>query len=321
MTKSKNTIELSVVAPCYNEEKCLPEFVKRTDAVLRQLKMNYEIILVNDGSQDRSLEIAVELTKEYTHLKVANLSRNFGHQVAVTAGMDLAVGEAVVLIDADLQDPPELIADLAAKWREGADVVYGQRKRREGETAFKLLTSKLFYRLLKKITRVNIPMDTGDFRLMNRKVVEAMKRLRESHRFIRGLVTWTGFTQAAVMYDRKPRFAGETHYPLRKMLLFSMDAITSFSILPLRMLTVLGSFILLLSILFSVVVLIVKFLDPSYFLAGFPTIVLLITFFGGIQLISLGIIGEYVGRVYEEIKRRPLYFMDGIYQGGSLQEY
>ncbi len=320
MTKSKNTIELSVVAPCYNEEKCLPEFVKRTDAVLRQLKMNYEIILVNDGSLDRSLEIAIELTKEYKHLKVANLSRNFGHQVAVTAGMDLAVGEAVVLIDADLQDPPELIADLAAKWREGADVVYGQRKRREGETAFKLLTSKLFYRLLKKITRVNIPMDTGDFRLMNRKVVEAMKRLRESHRFIRGLVTWTGFTQAAVMYDRKPRFAGETHYPLRKMLLFSMDAITSFSILPLRMMTVLGSFILLLSILFSIVVLIVKFLDPSYFLAGFPTIVLLITFFGGIQLISLGIIGEYVGRVYEEIKRRPLYFMDGIYQDGSLQE-
>ena len=321
MTKSKNTIELSVVVPCYNEEKCLPEFVKRTDAVLRQLKMKYEIILVNDGSQDKSLEIAVALTKEYKHLKVANLSRNFGHQVAVTAGMDLAVGEAVVLIDADLQDPPELIADLAAKWREGADVVYGQRKRREGETAFKLLTSKLFYRLLKKITRVNIPMDTGDFRLMNRKVVDAMKRLRESHRFIRGLVTWTGFTQAAVMYDRKPRFAGETHYPLRKMLLFSMDAVTSFSILPLRMLTVLGSLILLLSILFSVVVLIVKFLDPGYFLAGFPTIVLLITFFGGIQLISLGIIGEYVGRVYEEIKRRPLYLMDGIYQGGSLREY
>jgi polyisoprenyl-phosphate glycosyltransferase len=321
MTKSKNTIEISVVAPCYNEEKCLPEFVKRTDAVLRQLKMKYEIILVNDGSRDRSLEIAVELTKEYPHLKVANLSRNFGHQVAVTAGMDLAVGEVVVLIDADLQDPPELISELAAKWREGADVVYGQRKRREGETAFKLLTSKLFYRLLKKITRVNIPMDTGDFRLMNRKVVDAMKRLRESHRFIRGLVTWTGFTQAAVLYDRKPRFAGETHYPLRKMLLFSMDAITSFSILPLRMLTVLGSTILFLSILFSIVVLIVKLLDPGYFLAGFPTLVLLITFFGGIQLISLGIIGEYVGRVYEEIKRRPLYFMDGIYQRGSLQEY
>lgn len=320
MTRSKNSVELSVVAPCYNEEKCLPEFVKRTDAVLRQLKMTYEIILVNDGSRDGSLEIAVELSKEFPHLKVINLSRNFGHQVAVTAGMDLAVGATVVLIDADLQDPPEVIVELVAKWREGADVVYAQRKRREGETAFKLLSSKLFYRLLKRITKANIPMDTGDFRLMNRKVVEAMKRLRESHRFIRGLVTWTGFKQTAVMYDRKPRFAGDTHYPLRKMLIFSLDAITSFSVLPLRALTVLGAFIVFLSILFSVVVLIVRLLDPGYFLAGFPTIVLLITFFGGIQILSLGIIGEYVGRVYEEIKRRPLYFVDGIYQRGTLKE-
>lgn len=315
--KRKNRVEISVAAPCYNEARGLPEFVKRTDDVLRQLKRKYELILVNDGSRDDTFEVAVELTKSYPSLKVISLSRNFGHQVAVTAGMDAAVGDAVVLIDADLQDPPELISEMVAKWRSGYEVVYAQRRRREGEGFFKILTAKLFYRFLRRITKVTIPIDTGDFRLMDRKVVEAMKRLRESHRFIRGLVSWTGFKQAPVLYTRKPRYTGETHYPWRKMFLFSLDAITSFSIVPLRLLTILGSLIVLLAIFFSLFVLVVKLFDPGFFLAGFPTIVLLISFFGGIQLLSLGIIGEYVGRIYEEIKRRPLYFVDAIYQNGS----
>ena len=313
-------IKISVVAPCYNEERGLPEFVKRTDAVLRALKTEYELILVNDGSADNSATTAVALTNTYPHLKVVNLSRNFGHQVAVTAGLDIADGDAVVVIDADLQDPPELISEMVARWREGYQVAYGQRRTREGEKLFKILTAKFFYRILRRITKVNIPIDTGDYRLMDRKVVEAMRRLRESHRFLRGLVSWTGYRQIAVPYDRKPRFTGETHYPVRKMLLFSLDAFTSFSILPLRLLSFLGLFIVVMAILFSLYVLVVKIFDPSFFLAGFPTIVLLITFFGGIQLLSLGVIGEYIGRIYEEIKRRPLYFVDTIYQNGSLQE-
>lgn len=321
MQESKIEIELSVVVPCYNEEKGLLEFVKRTDAVLKQLNSKYELILVNDGSRDNTLGVAVELSKSYPNLKVLNLSRNFGHQVAVTAGMDAAMGNAVVLIDADLQDPPELIPQMVEKWREGYDVAYGQRRTREGEKYFKLVTAKLFYRLLKRITKVNIPIDTGDYRLMDRKVVEAMKQLRESHRFIRGLVSWTGFKQTPVLYDRLQRFAGETHYPFHKMFLFSLDAITSFSIIPLRLLTFFGLFIVLFTILFSFIIIAVKFIDPNYYLAGFPTIVLLISFFGGIQLLSLGVIGEYVGRIYEEIKRRPLYFVDAIYQNGAPKEW
>lgn len=320
MQKRRKRVEISVAAPCYNEARGLPEFVKRTDDVLKQLKRKYELILVNDGSRDDTFEVAVELTKSYPYLKVISLSRNFGHQIAATAGMDAAVGDAVVLIDADLQDPPEVISEMVAKWRSGYDVVYAQRRRREGEGFFKILTAKLFYRFLRRITKVSIPIDTGDFRLMDRKVVEAMKRLRESHRFIRGLVSWTGFKQAPVLYTRKPRYAGETHYPWRKMFLFSLDAITSFSIVPLRLLTIVGSLIVLLAIFFSLFILVVKLFDPGFFLAGFPTIVLLISFFGGIQLLSLGVIGEYVGRIYEEIKRRPLYFVDAIYQNGSPVE-
>jgi len=320
MRKPEKAIEISVVAPCFNEANGLHEFVKRTDAVLKKLKTPYEIILVNDGSADNTLTAAIDLSISHKNLKVVSLSRNFGHQVAVTAGMDLAVGDAVVVIDADLQDPPELITEMVTKWREGYDVAYGQRRARDGEKIFKLVTAKLFYRLLRRITKVSIPVDTGDFRLMDRKVVEAMKRLRESHRFIRGLVSWTGFKQTPVMYDRKSRFAGETHYSLSKMFLFSLDAITSFSILPLRLLSLLGLLIVFLATLFSFYVLIVKIFDPGFFLAGFPTIVLLISFFGGIQLLSLGVIGEYVGRIYEEIKQRPLYFVDAIYQNGSPKD-
>ena len=320
MVKSKSKIELSVVVPCYNEEKGLPEFIERTDAVLKQINLHYELLLVNDGSHDNTLNVLVKLSKSYPAMKVLNLSRNFGHQIAVTAGMDAAVGNAIVLIDADLQDPPELITEMVMKWRDGYDVAYGQRRRRGGENFVKLVTAKLFYRLLKRITKVNIPIDTGDFRLMDRKVVDAMKQLRESHRFIRGLVSWTGFKQTPVLYDRSPRFAGETHYPFRKMLLFSLDAITSFSIIPLRLLTSLGLIIVFFTILFTFIVIAVKLIDPTYFLSGFPATVLLILFFGGIQILSLGVIGEYIGRIYEEIKRRPLYFVDSVYQNGSLKE-
>lgn len=320
MAPSRKHIVLSLVAPCYNEEKSLQEFVHRTEEVLKKLKLPFELILVNDGSNDRTLEVGKELTKTDPRLKIVTLSRNFGHQIAATAGMDVAQGDAVVLIDADLQDPPELIPEMVAKWREGFDVVYGQRRSRAGEAFFKLFTARMFYRLLRRITKVDIPLDTGDFRLMDRKVVEAMRQLRERHRFVRGLVSWTGFRQAPLLYDRRPRFAGETHYPFRKMFLFSLDAITSFSILPLRLMTFLGLFIVLIAMILSLVVLIVRLIEPEYFLAGFPTIVLLIMFFGGIQLLSLGVMGEYVGRIYEEVKHRPLYFVDSIYQNGSRQD-
>jgi glycosyltransferase involved in cell wall biosynthesis len=305
-------IEFSVVAPCYNEEKGLPEFVLRTTAVLDKLGMTYELILVDDGSRDQTLATAISLKQKYPCIKVVGLARNFGHQAAVTAGMDLAEGKAVVLIDADLQDPPEVILEMVPKWREGFDVVYAQRRQREGESQFKLLTAKIFYRLLRKMTDANIPVDTGDFRLMDRNVVDAIKNMREKHRFIRGMVSWVGFKQTPVLYDRKSRHAGETNYPLKKMVLFAMDAITSFSIIPLRLVTILGLIMMSITAALGLLVIAVRLLLPTYFIPGFGMIVLLILFFGGLQLFALGVIGEYVGRIYEEIKRRPLYLIKTI---------
>lgn len=315
-----NITDLTIVVPCYNEEKVLPEFVSRSISVIKNLKKSFEMILINDGSKDSTLEVARSLADKHPEIKVINFSRNFGHQSAVTAGIDHAKGRAVILIDADLQDPPEVITEMVQKWHEGYDVVYGQRRTREGETRFKLLTAKFFYQCLRFLTDKRIPKDTGDFRLMDRKVVDEIKNMREKHRFIRGMVSWVGFRQIPVLYDRKPRFAGKTNYPLKKMLMFSLDAILSFSILPLRLITFLGIVIVLIALFFSSLIFIVRISQPDYFIPGFSATTLLLLFFGGIQLFAIGVVGEYLGRIYEEIKRRPLYIISDSYKTNSKSQ-
>ena len=321
LSSRPTSYKLTVVAPCYNEEAGLPEFVRRLLAVCGQLGCTHEIVLVNDGSRDRTLPVALDLAAQHSAIKVVNLLRNFGHQAAVTAGLDVAGGDVVVLIDSDLQDPPELIVDMIAAWQQGADVAYGQRRKRDGETFFKLLTAKLFYRLLKLLTQSDIPSDTGDFRLMDRRVVEVLRSMRERHRFIRGMVSWVGGKQVAVPYDRKPRFAGETKYPFRKMFAFAIDAITSFSVVPLRLVTYLALSILALAVFATILVFVVKLINPGYFIPGFAATMLTIIFFGGFQLLALGIIGEYLGRMYESVKARPIYIVEQVYQqqDGRLQ--
>ncbi len=310
--------KLAIVAPCYNEEASLPEFVRRVQAVCAQLGCAHEIVLVNDGSRDGTLRVALDLAARNPRLRVVNLLRNFGHQAAVTAGLDVADGDVVVLIDSDLQDPPEVIVEMVTAWRAGANVAYGQRRRREGETAFKLLTAKFFYRVLKRMTKSEIQADTGDFRLMDRRVADVLRTMRERHRFIRGMVSWVGGRQVAVPYDRKPRFAGETKYPFAKMFSFALDAVTSFSIVPLRFVTFLAVGIIGLTLLAAVGVVVIKLVNPHYFIAGYPSIILMIAFFGGVQLLALGIIGEYLGRMYESTKARPIYIIDQIYSGADL---
>ncbi|MCE5231255.1 glycosyltransferase family 2 protein [bacterium] len=305
--------DLSIVVPCHNEEENVPEFVSRTRAVVEKLGLTHEIILVNDGSRDRTLEVALGQMETCPQLRVIDFSRNFGHQAAVTAGIDLARGKAVILIDADLQDPPEVIEQMVQEWRAGNDLVYCQRRKREGETAFKLITAKAFYRFLNFMSNTRIPEDTGDFRLMDRKVVESLKGMREHHRFIRGMACWVGYRQKALLYDRKARHAGTTNYPFRKMLAFSIDAITSFSVKPLRILSYMGIGIVTISLLMTLIVVAVKLLFPHYFIPGFPVIVILIMFLGGLQIFATGIIGEYIGRIYEEAKGRPLYLINQVY--------
>jgi dolichol-phosphate mannosyltransferase len=309
-----STYRLAVVAPCYNEEAGLPEFVRRVKAVCTQLGCTYELVLVNDGSRDHTLAVALDLASQDPALRVVNLLRNFGHQAAVTAGLDVAEGDVIVLIDSDLQDPPEVMLEMIAAWKDGADVAYGQRRTREGETVFKLFTAKLFYRLLKQLTKSEIPADTGDFRLMDRRVVDVLRSMRERHRFIRGMVSWVGGKQVAVQYDRKPRFAGETKYPLRKMFAFALDAVTSFSVVPLRLVTYLALVIISLAVAATGVVFVVKLVNPGFFIPGYASIMLTIIFFGGFQLLALGIIGEYLGRMYEAVKARPIYIVEQVYQ-------
>jgi dolichol-phosphate mannosyltransferase len=299
---------LSVVAPVFNEEAILHELYKRLRVVLDGAGLDWELVLVNDGSRDRSPEIMSELHAADPRVKVINFARNFGHQVAITAGADYARGEAVCIIDADLQDPPEVILDLLAKWREGYEVVYAVRSERKGETWFKEFTAKAFYRIIYKITDINIPMDTGDFRLMDRKVVEALQMMREKHRFMRGMSVWVGFRQTGVQYVRAERFAGETKYPLKKMLKFALDGITSFSYFPLQLATYMGFVSAALAVL-GIIVTIVLRLTGSQAFYGQATTLVAVLFLGGVQLISLGIIGEYLGRIYDEVKGRPLYIV------------
>jgi dolichol-phosphate mannosyltransferase len=259
------------------------------------------------------LAVARSLALGNPSLKVINLLRNFGHQAAATAGLDLCDGDAAVLIDADLQDPPEVIPEMVAAWLKGADVAYGLRRSRAGETAFKLWTAKMFYRILKSITHSEIPADAGDFRLMDKKVVQVLRDMRERHRFIRGMVSWVGGVQQAVPYDRLPRHAGQTKYPFKKMLAFAIDAVASFSVVPLRFVTVLAVAIISFAVASGIVVLLVRIFFPHYFIPGFPAILVTIMFFGGVQLLALGIIGEYLGRMYESVKARPLYIIENIY--------
>ncbi len=299
---------ISVVAPVFNEEAILPEFYRRMRAVLDATGDSWELILVNDGSSDRSAEIMAALHTQDSHVKVLDFSRNFGHQLAITAGIDYATGDAVVVIDADLQDPPEVIPELIAKWREGYEVVYAVRAERQGETWFKEFTAKAFYRVIHQVTDINIPMDAGDFRLMDRGAVDALKRMRERHRFMRGMSVWVGFKQTGVSYVRAERYAGETKYPLNKMLRFALDGITSFSYFPLQLATYAGFIIAGIAVLGIIATIILR-LTGSQAFYGQATTLVSVLFLGGVQLISLGIIGEYLGRIYDEVKGRPLYIV------------
>ena len=303
---------VSVVVPLYNEEGNVTELLRRIDGVMRALDSidAYEIVAVNDGSSDATLDLLRALRAQYPQLVVVSLSRNFGHQIAATAGIDQARGDAVILMDGDLQDPPELIGDFIAKWHEGYDVVYATRRRRKGESAFKLLTASAFYRVTKQLTKVSIPVDTGDFRLMSRRVVDALGKTRERHRFLRGLVSWVGFRQVGIVYDRDSRHAGKTKYPISKMLRFAIDGITSFSEAPLRFATYFGFTVSLFAFAYAAIVLAFKLLDLNN--PGYTSMMVAILFLGGVQLIGIGILGEYVGRIYDEIKARPLYLISSI---------
>lgn len=301
-------VKYSVVVPAYNEQEVLEETYRRLTEVMEQTNENYEIIFINDGSRDRTYEIAEALCKKDSRIKLINFSRNFGHQIAVTAGMEYSSGQAIVIIDADLQDPPHVILEMIQKWKEGYDVVYGQRLKREGETFFKKFTAKCFYRLLNKMTSMEIPVDTGDFRLIDRKVCDVMNQIHEKNRYVRGLVSWVGFKQAAVEYKRESRFAGETKYPLKKMLKLASDAILSFSYKPLRLAGLVGGTLSACSFIYLIVVIIQK-LFTNTTQPGWASIFAIILFFNGVSLILHSVTGEYVGRIYEETKNRPLYIV------------
>jgi len=303
---------ISIVIPCYNESAVLPETHRRLAGVADRLENvgDFEFIFVDDGSKDDTARVLHELTRADGRVRGLRLSRNFGQQVATTAGLEHAAGDAAVIMDADLQDPPELIEAMIARWQEGYHVAYAQRTERTGESAFKLWSAKIFYRVVHRLSRSNIPTDTGDFRLMDRQVVDAFLRMPERDRFLRGMVSWVGYRQVAVPYKREARFAGATNYPLSKMISFAIDGIVSFSYAPLRLAVWTGFFALglaLLGILYAICLRL--FADPSYWVRGWASLLVAILFMGGVQLISLGIIGEYVGRIYGEVKQRPLYIV------------
>src|SRR5688572_10372093 len=301
-------ITYSIVAPIYNEIDNIPELYRRVKEVMDSCGEPWEFILVDDGSTDGSTDKIRELAQKDKTVRPVIFARNFGHQVAITAGWDYARGDAVVIIDADLQDPPEVILELAAKWKEGYEVVYAVRSEREGETWFKKFTAAMFYRLIYSITDVKIPVDTGDFRLMDRKVVNVLKQMKERHRFPRGMSAWVGFKQIGVTYKRAARLAGETKYPFNKMLRLALNAITSFSYFPLQVATFFGFVSAGISILAIPIVAILR-LAGSHFFEGQTTTLISVLFLGGVQLISLGILGEYIGRLYDEAKGRPLYIV------------
>lgn len=300
---------LSVVVPAYNEEAVLDEFHSRLSRILALLACDCEIVYVNDGSRDRTLEVMQELRDSDPRVAIVDLSRNFGKEIALTAGLDHATGDAVVVIDADLQDPPELIPQLVAKWRTGYDVVYAQRTAREAETRFKRATAYLFYRLVRKVSRVQIPADTGDYRLLSRRAVESLKRMREQHRFMKGLFAWIGYPQAAVPYRRDARFAGETKWNYWGLWNFALEGITSFTIAPLKIATYCGLAVAMLAFLYGSW-LIIRTLIHGADVPGYPSLMVVVLLLGGIQLFFIGILGEYLGRIFNETKARPLYFLN-----------
>lgn len=307
---------LSIVVPMHNEQGNVAPLLERLVAAVEALpgQPAYEIVLVNDGSSDQTAAAIRAEMRNRPHVVLANLSRNFGHQLAATAGIELARGDAVILMDGDLQDPPEMIAAFVAKWREGFDVVYAVRRSRKGESAFKLATAGFFYRTIRRLTKVSIPVDTGDFRLMSRRVVDALQRLPERHRFLRGMVSWVGFNQTGVEYDRDVRLSGATKYPLPKMVRFAIDGITSFSDIPLRFASYFGFAVSAVAFIYALVVIVDKLFGvyPPAYTPGWASTIVAVVFLGGVQLISLGILGEYLGRIYDEVKGRPLYLIDDI---------
>ncbi|MEI7987579.1 MAG: glycosyltransferase family 2 protein [Chloroflexota bacterium] len=302
----------SIIAPIYNEVESVPLLYERIRTVMDQVTApegtSWELVLVDDGSRDGSTEVIRQLAQKDGRVRPVIFARNFGHQLAVTAGLDYSRGEAMVIIDADLQDPPEVIPDLISKWREGYEVVYAVRSEREGETWFKEFTAKAFYRLINRITNVDIPVDTGDFRLMDRKVVDQLNQMRERHRFIRGMAAWIGFRQIGVSYRRAARYAGVTKYPLKKMIKFATDAITGFSYFPLQLAMYLGFVAAGISIIAIPIVIVERLIEKGAFF-GQATTLIAVLFLGGVQLICVGILGEYIGRLYDEAKGRPLYIV------------
>jgi len=304
---NNNKPVLSVVVPLYNEEEVIIESYKRLKAALDEIGEPYEVVMVNDGSRDKTALLATEICEKDENFKLLNFSRNFGHQIAITAGMDYTSGDAIVVIDADLQDPPEVIKEMFAKWREGYDVVYGKRSKRHGETFFKKITAKLFYRFLRMITDVDMPTDVGDFRLIDKKVKEALSLVNEKNRYIRGIISWLGFKQTSVEFVRDKRFAGETKYPLKKMIKFATDAIISFSNKPLKIASYVGMTLSFLSFIYLIVVIVQKVL--GFTVDGWASILAVNLLFNGVILVILGIIGEYIGRIYDEAKNRPLYIV------------
>lgn len=300
---------LSIVVPVYNEQEVLPEFHKRISAVLAGVPMANEIVYINDGSTDTTLAILQHLYADDQHVAVVDLSRNFGKEIALSAGLHHAHGDAVVVIDADLQDPPELIPRLIEEWRNGYDVVYAQRARREGETFFKKFSASLFYRLMQRVSRVRIPQDTGDFRLLSRRAVDALNTLGEHHRFMKGLFSWIGYKQKAVLFERDPRHAGVTKWNYWKLWNLALEGITSFTIAPLKLGTYLG-FITAASAFAYGSFMIINTLLYGNPVAGYPSLIVIVLFLGGVQLMAIGVLGEYIGRIFTETKRRPLYFLN-----------
>jgi polyisoprenyl-phosphate glycosyltransferase len=306
-------VEVSIVIPCYNEELGLDRLFERLNLVLNRLQITYEIICINDGSKDSTLSILIEHYKQQNAIKIINLSRNFGKEIALTAGIDFAIGAAVIPIDADLQDPPELIVELVEKWREGYDVVYATRRTRRGETWLKKIIADIFYNTIAKIGSVPIPSNTGDFRLLDRRVVNAIKKMPERTRFMKGLFTWVGFKQTSIFFDRDPRFSGTTTWN------YSLDGIIAFSFLPLKIWSYVGVVISVVSLLYATY-LVLRTLIFGIDVPGYASLMVAVLFLGGIQLISLGIIGEYLGRIYEEVKGRPLYLVKEAYGFSEVKE-
>jgi dolichol-phosphate mannosyltransferase len=303
----------------YNEEAVLHELYERLTPVLESTGLDFEVLFVNDGSQDASLAILAEFRARDSRIGVIDLSRNFGHQVAITAGLDHALGEAVVVMDADLQDPPEVILEMLTLWREGYDIVYGVRSQRDGESLFKRATAALFYRALRVLTPIQMPLDSGDFRLMSRRAVKALTRLREKNRFMRGMASWVGYRQCGVTYDRSRRFAGSTQYPFHKMLRLAVDAVLSFSSVPLRLSIILGGSVAVLCAFYAIFVVYWKLMTGAA-VSGWASLIVAVLGVGSVQLVCLGILGEYVARIYDEVRGRPLYLVLEFFPAGGIEQ-